>query len=255
MKRSLAPKEHGAYAQLGLPLATALICGRPRLAALALATSAIAAFLAHEPALLLLGRRGARARREESRRALWVLLGWLFLATCAATIGFWSSPRPVLLAAIPGALLFLASIALIAANRERTTAGEIGIATALVSAAMPVAVAAGWSIQNATAAAIAWSVGLGAATVAVRGILAAKKRNTPPSRTAALVAIAPIFAGLLAAAGLLPLWAFAATVPLVALAVVIALRPPQPRALHAVGWTLVAATVATGAVIALGVLA
>ena len=49
-QRSLAPKEHGAYAQLGLPLLAALLMGRPTLLSALLVVGFACALLAHEPA-------------------------------------------------------------------------------------------------------------------------------------------------------------------------------------------------------------
>jgi hypothetical protein len=72
--RSLAPREHGVYGQLAVPMAAALASGRPGPVALLLAASAGGFFLAHEPALLLLGRRGERARTEQRGRAMSRLL-------------------------------------------------------------------------------------------------------------------------------------------------------------------------------------
>lgn len=59
-----------------LPIAAALGAGRPSAAALALALGFVAAFLAHESLLVLLGLRGPRARREQGgvavRDGAWV---------------------------------------------------------------------------------------------------------------------------------------------------------------------------------------
>ncbi|PYR50160.1 MAG: hypothetical protein DMF89_10175, partial [Acidobacteria bacterium] len=63
------PREHGAYGQLLFPLITALAIGHPGAAALCLSASAVCAFMAHEPLLVLLGHRGARAVREQGLRA------------------------------------------------------------------------------------------------------------------------------------------------------------------------------------------
>src|SRR5262245_26094413 len=68
-RRSLAPREHGAYAELGLPIATALSMGRPGLSPVLLAVAAGAMFAAHESLLVVLGQRGARAQREDGSRA------------------------------------------------------------------------------------------------------------------------------------------------------------------------------------------
>jgi hypothetical protein len=56
-RRSLWPREHGAYAQLGAPLATAIAMQAPTIGALALASAACLAFLANEPLLVVLGHR------------------------------------------------------------------------------------------------------------------------------------------------------------------------------------------------------
>jgi hypothetical protein len=44
-KRFLLPREHGAYAELGLPLVTGLALGRPGPASAALAVAALATLL------------------------------------------------------------------------------------------------------------------------------------------------------------------------------------------------------------------
>jgi MoaA/NifB/PqqE/SkfB family radical SAM enzyme len=246
--RSLAPKEHGAYAQLGLPLATALIGGHPRVSAVALTGAAIAVFLTHEPLLVVLGRRGRRAQTIDGRRAV----RWLIASTAsAALLGVPSLPLSWTLA-IP-LLLGVVVAGLVAYDRERTTLGEIVAAWCMSSVSIPVAVASGWSVRDAVSAAIAWMIGLSAATVAVRGILAVRKRGVAPSRTAALVGMFPAAAALAALRGVLPVWTVVASVPLVIVAIVVALRPPHPRSLHALGWTLVGATVMTAATIVVGV--
>jgi multidrug transporter EmrE-like cation transporter len=86
MRRVRLPREHGAYVQLGVPLAAALACGRPGLAAIALALAAVALFLVHEPLLLLATRRGGRAREtaRAARRLERSLPGELILASMLA---------------------------------------------------------------------------------------------------------------------------------------------------------------------------
>ena len=69
MTTTLLPREHGAYGQLSLPLVTALSVAGPSIAGLLVAVSAVAAFVAHEPASVLLGLRGARVRQELGRTA------------------------------------------------------------------------------------------------------------------------------------------------------------------------------------------
>lgn len=248
-KRSLAPKEHGAYAQLGLPLATALVAGRPTVSALAITASAVALFVAHEPLLVVLGRRGARARATEGRRAL----RWLVALTVAASgLALAALSLPALAVALPASLAIVVAL-IIARDLERRTWAETIVAWCLSSVSIPVAVASGWTLRNALGAAIAWAIGLSAATVAVRGILAARKHGAEPSRTTALVLLLPALAAALAMLGAIPAWPVLSSLPVVAVASYIALRPPHPRSLHAVGWSLLTATVISGAAIVVSV--
>ena len=65
----MAPKEHGAYGQLGFPLLSAMLLGKPTLASVLLVVGSVIAFFAHEPLVLLLGQRGKKALREDAVRA------------------------------------------------------------------------------------------------------------------------------------------------------------------------------------------
>jgi hypothetical protein len=78
----LFPKEHGAYGQLLFPIATAFAVGRISLAGLALAGAGACAFIAHEPLLVLIGRRGPRVARDQRSRAL----RWLAVFAGAALV-------------------------------------------------------------------------------------------------------------------------------------------------------------------------
>ena len=69
-RRLLLPKEHGAYAEIGFPLLTVLLLGVPSSAALLLSIAVVCVFLLHEPALVLLGHRGARIKREAGGSAV-----------------------------------------------------------------------------------------------------------------------------------------------------------------------------------------
>jgi YwiC-like protein len=57
---TLLPREHGAYGQMIFPPVTALLICGISVSALACMAAVAAAFVAHEPALILIGRRGAR---------------------------------------------------------------------------------------------------------------------------------------------------------------------------------------------------
>lgn len=70
----LYPKEHGAYAILGVPLATALFIVGLMPVTVLLSIATITAFLAHEPLLILAGGRGTRVR-DAAPQARWLLSG------------------------------------------------------------------------------------------------------------------------------------------------------------------------------------
>src|SRR5436305_2550049 len=192
----MIPREHGAYGQLLMPLVTAVALGRPSWAALALMGAAVAAFIAHEPLLVLLGRRGERVRRDEHGRAMRWLLASAAIATATGVIGTVMLPaagRWTLLA--PAALAGVAALS-IAAGRERTTWGEIAAASALASASFPVAVGSSATIEAAVACTLAFIAGFVAATLGVRVVIGRAQRRVDGGRTGAVGAIAAVVAGL-----------------------------------------------------------
>jgi hypothetical protein len=67
---SLLPKEHGAYGQIAVPLITAFLVAGVSTTGLLIATAVSAGFLAHEPASVLTGARGTRAKRDLRQPAL-----------------------------------------------------------------------------------------------------------------------------------------------------------------------------------------
>ena len=73
------PKEHGAYGQVAFPLATAFGVAGVSTDGLLLSATVIAGFLAHEPAAIVLGLRGSRAKRELGASAI------VWLCCCLAT--------------------------------------------------------------------------------------------------------------------------------------------------------------------------
>jgi len=242
--RSFVPREHGAYAQLGFPMLAALACGRPGPASVLLGLSAWALFFAAEPVQVLLGRRGPRARAEEGRRAggRIVLLGGL--AAALGALGLLAGPSAVRGAALVPAVLGVAFVALLAAGKERTAAGEMLAAVALASVAFPITVGAGVGTPAATRALVVWALGLSALVFPVRAIGARRRGHASPARRllpalgACAVAVG-LVGTLLVPADLLAL------APLVVASVWLGAAPPAPRQLRRVGWSLVAATLAT----------
>ena len=243
--RWLIPREHGAYGQLGFPIAAALGSGRPGVAALALVIAFVAAFVAHEPVLVLIGDRGPRARRESYREAVTTV-------AVAGTI--------VLLAGLPAILLMpqrerwtvavptafaVAALPMIAQRRQKTTTGELHAALALASCALPAGVAAGVTEQKAAACWFVLTLGFWAATLAVRGTIANQRREGAAGlRTAAaIVAIAaPVLTLVMTSYFGLNPWLWTTALPLSTLALIAAVVAPSARRLREIGWTLIGAS-------------
>jgi hypothetical protein len=250
----MLPHEHGAWGQLAMPLLTAFAIGRPTAAALALAAAVLLAFLAHEPAIVLLGQRGRRARDEDGARALRWLLATGALAALAGVAGLVLAPPVARLAiAVPGAL-GVAVLGLLVARREKTVAGEVAVAAALASSGAAVALAGGAEPANALAAAIAWTLGFAAATLAVQVILErvrSKGARDPGRRHAALSAML-VAAGVgLSLAGLPRALAWA-TLPTALLSIAVCLARFSPRRLRELGWALVGSSTLTLVILVVG---
>lgn len=249
------PKEHGAYGQLLFPLTTALAIGRPGIAALMLAFAAVAAFLAHEPLLVLIGQRGTRAMREQRARA------WRWLAaTGAAAAVFGVFALSVLPPPARAALLLPLALALILAivvfsGREHTTGGEIAAALTMASLALPVGLASGASSAAALTCVLAYAAAFLVATLSVRALILVTRRLA--GRGARLLAAAVTLA-LIVLLALLPrggvtdavgLWA---ALPICGVGVWLVTVMPSPRHLRTIGWTLVGATTLTAIVLIAG---
>ncbi len=250
MARSLMPKEHGAYGQLAFPSISALCLGEPTVPSFALVVAACAAFFAHEPWLVLLGRRGSRARREDGRRAAVALAASLALAAASAAVALWLAPR-VAWALAPSAALAVLVIPLVLAEREKSLVGELLVATALSALALPVALTAGVSLPWAIVLCCVWSVGFGLATAGVREVM---RRAREPERAgaAAMVVLGMVGVALVASA-LRGWWAPLAVAPFLLATTWLVVAPPSPRHMKRVGWSLIgASTLTLAAVVALG---
>jgi hypothetical protein len=252
--RSMLPHEHGAWGQLAMPLLTAFAIGRPTLAALALATAIVAAFLAHEPAIVLLGQRGRRARDENANRARRWLVALGALGVVAGAAGIALSPPAGRVALVVPAALGVVIVGLLLARREKTVAGETAVAAALASSGAAVALAGGAEREDAIAAAIVWTLGFAAATLAVQVILVrvrSKGARDPGRRHAALAALLAAVALGLSAAGLPTAIAWA-TLPTAVLSIVVSLARFSPKRLRELGWALVASSTLTLVILVVG---
>ena len=241
-RRRLIPREHGAYGQLAFPLIAALGSGRPTATAALYAAAAVLAFLAHEPALILLGRRGPRVRADHRGRAWLRLVVWGGGAAAAGVVAIARAPATLEAAAAPAAAAAVLGV-LVAIDAEKTTFGETVAAIALAAAALPVARASGVAWPAALGGLAAWGLGFAAVIAPVRWVIARhKSQPPPPARLTALGAT-------LAIAVLGGAWRHEALAGLLLAATgwVLAFAPPHPRELRRIGWALVGASAATAA--------
>lgn len=225
----LWPREHGAYVQLLAPLLAALVAGRPTVAAWAWCVAAIAGFLAHEPLLVLLDRRGARAARELAPTARLAFASRVVVAIGAAGAAGIAAPASLRGLVVP-LLLLAAALPFVARGTERSLAGEIVIASALAAAALPVALASALPIEPALTTWALWSLGFAAVTASVRSLMPAARRTRPLHAWLVIVAAAGALAGIFALGTSVRTGA-----PLTVAAIAVALVRPHPRHLRLVG--------------------
>lgn len=254
---SLLPHEHGAYGQLIFPLMTALAVAGPSLAGAWLTLTVLCGFLAHEPAAVLLGTRGPRARRELGAAAVRWLATCALVGAVAAGAAWWLLPGEVrwslLVPAVPALVLLGAMLR----GREKSWVGEAAAALAFSSAAAPVVLAAGLPAQTALGITVPFALLFVTTTLAVRAVILRVRGGGDPraasaTRSATLLITAASAALLVVAqqTGRVP-WSWLATSgPGLLTAAVLALRPPPPAQLRVVGWSLVAVTVVTTLLIA-----
>ena len=234
--RALWPREHGAFGQLGFPLATALLAARPTAPALLLTGAAIAAFLAHEPALVASGRRGRSAQEQDGARALrwFVLAGLAALALGAA--GLWLATRPARAGAAIAAVLGSLLAGAVYLKAEKTLAGELIAAAAMTSAGFMVALASNMPWALAAALWETWLLAFAAAVFPVRSMVA---------RAPAAARIVPTLATIAAAAFVLPRDFAACAAPVFAVSLFLALKPPPMKEMTRAGWMLMIAGLLT----------
>lgn len=242
-RRSLWPREHGAYAQLAAPIASVLLAYAPTPAAVLLSIAACAAFLSNEPLLVLLGHRGKALRSVEGGRAKLRLAVLGTVALVGAVAGLWLAPRATFGAA--GVVLIPAVVLVVFAwrRRQRSLSGELVAALVLPGACTPIAVASGVPLTTAVLLGAAWSIGFAATVVGVHRVISRHRRTA--TLTDRVIAVA--LGGVMILVGALgfgepSLWIAA---PLVAVSLVLVARPPPVRRLRAIGVALVIASVAS----------
>jgi hypothetical protein len=254
--RVLLPKEHGAYGQVIFPLVSVFGVAGISPAGLAVSVAVVAGFLAHEPALIVLGLRGPRARREQSPGAARWLALCLAVGLVAALTALiiihpavrWSLLVPV----IPALFLVVAMIS----GREKSWYGETAAAFAFAGVAVPVAMAAGASADAALAVAIPFAVLFITTTLAVRVVILRVRGGGDPRAAVAtqratltIAAVCGVVMTAMTLAGWLAASVPIACAPGLLTAAFVAVRPPAPSRLRVLGWTLVAVSTLTAVIL------
>jgi hypothetical protein len=253
------PKEHGAYGQLAFPLITAFAVAGVHAASALLAMAVVAAFLLHEPLLLLLGRRGARIRQLGRRRAIAWLLGATAVAVTTGAAALWlTSPGARWTFGIPLSAAVVYGV-LLAMREEKSTAGELAAACAFSLVAVPVCVIAGTSLGAAWLVALTFAALSSASTLGVRVVILRVRGGGDPAavKTTRILFAAVILCAALAFTALqtevaLSWAASAAALPGLVVSSLLAFRPPSPAKLRTVGWTLVTASATATVLLVLG---
>lgn len=242
---SLLPKEHGAYIQLSLALASGLVLGHgsnPRSWGQALLTALL--FLASEPILILLGQRGSKATPVVKRHAKRLLTVVGALSLLSAAFVWWPATWEAWQSLLIPALLASVLLGLALGKREHSTLGELVAAWALASATYPVAVLGGAGAREAGLLALALAGIQSIGTATVRAFLESLKRQSRPlPRTIPLLLGLAIMGLVLASrlpfSGVIAL----AMVPNTGVATWMLMAPPSPRRLQRMGWILTLAAV------------
>jgi hypothetical protein len=250
------PKEHGAYGQVAFPLVAAFGVAGMSTAGALLSVAVIAGFLAHEPAAIVLGQRGARVKRELDTSARTWLAFCLAIGTAAGLaaafrldpVARWSLAVP----AIPASLLIIAMVN----GREKSWFGEAAAALAFAGVCVPIAIAAGASTSVGLAIAIPFALLLTTTTLAVRVVILRVRgggdlRATAATRRATFIVsvVATALIGAFTVAGWLPGPVLLASAPGLLTAAIVAARPPAPTKLRTLGWSLVAVSTLTTVIV------
>jgi hypothetical protein len=244
---SLNPKEHGAYAIVMIPLLTALLSSDPSVVGVAVVVASLCGFFAHEPLLIALGHRGGRVQRDAPHarsQATWLLV----LSVLAGATAMWFGTSSVRGALVGCLFLALASLTLAVARQHRTLGGQLFGVASLSAPCVPILMAGGLSVPQTLLVWSVWLAGFVSTTLAVRGVIAAQKRHSRTLHWSGLGLATVAITGAAWAGVWLPL----ATLPMIAASWLLMMWPPPAKYLKRVGWTLVIGTIATAAIVAIG---
>ena len=243
---ALWPREHGAWMQLLFPLLTVglLASSFGRWALFPVASLAL--FTAHEPALILAGRRGERAREALASRARLRLGLLVTIGVAAGAVSLYGAPWLAWeLCAIPAALGAITTL-LALRGWERNVLGELNAALALSSLALPAGTLAGLALESVLLCAGAWAVSFTLATVIARSILIRKKDSGRGLLIAVTLAILVLAAsGVALGLGALDPRVAAGPTAFAIVSIVLAIVPPSPKHMTRLGFGLTGACLVT----------
>jgi len=238
----LHPKEHGAYAIVGVPLVTALIITGINVVALLTIIATVAGFLANEPLMVYWGQRGKRAQRIATSAGS-RLLTLLFVAVLAGAIAFWLGSSSVRLGLAACLIFAVAGLVLSATGWQRTLTAQL---TGIIGLTLPTTVvllAGGLDDELALRLSSAWVLGRICTTIAVRSMVA-RQRAVTHHRVPQVNDVILFLAVVACAAG--TLYGFVEWMlisPLAVTAIYLRIRPPATKHLGRVGYTLLSLNV------------
>ena len=247
--RSLWPREHGAYAELGFPVLTGLTVGAPTVAALALAGAAVTLFLAHEPVAVLTGMRGERLRTTAEGPARTRATALVVLGLLLGVVGVGLAGRDARLATLLPTAAGVALVPWVLRRQQKTFIGELVVIVAFAATVVPISLAVGASWRFAWTAGVVWCASFALGTLAVHALKLRHKHGPAAGWVTASSLVLAVGIAVAAVAGTLlgrvqaPIGA--AVLPPAALAIALAAFPVHPRRLKRVGWSLVAANTVT----------
>lgn len=230
----LLPREHGTYGEVLFPLISVLVLGTPNPGVWGLVSVTVGGYLAHEGVIVLNGGRGPRAQRDQGRQAWKSVLVFGGLAVMGALVAMTSLTRDAWIASASAAAVSSVALANAFRGTEHSLSGEVLAAIALPAWAVPIGLQGGMFWADALTVWGAWAAGYTGATGVVHVIIARTRQQ--PSRR-------PMFVAVIGAA-IGPLVSLAA-LPLSATTLVMLALPVTARSLRRVGWSVIAASVAT----------
>ncbi|TWT82383.1 hypothetical protein CA13_38460 [Planctomycetes bacterium CA13] len=240
----LHPKEHGAYAILGIPIVAALIAVGATVNGVCVAIASVSGFFAHEPLLVAVGHRGRRAQTSTPQarsRLIFLLTGMGIAGGTAMLLG--NLEVRVSLVVCLG--LAVGTFAFGIVGKHRSIAVQLLGVVGLSSPCVPILLAGDMPLVDALTTWAAWLVGFSSTTVAVRSVIASQKRHSRVGYIVTLVGISSAIA----------LWATFAvywpmvTLPMVAMSWYLMITPPPMKQIRRVGWALVFGTFATAVLV------